>query len=227
MNRLGLAAPNRIRCQRAAVARPCRGSLRLRGLVVDTKTCARCGVTFSRSPNDRPRTWERRRFCSAECYWSRERLPIAERFWRFVQKSDGCWEWTGGRAGKGYGAFGIDRDHMAYAHRVSWEMHFGPIPTGLFVCHHCDNPPCVRPDHLFLGTVVDNAVDMVSKGRHRAGKPHRGESNLNAKLTEAAVRDIRTRRAAGERPIDLGREYGVTGSLITAIAARRAWKHVR
>jgi DNA-binding CsgD family transcriptional regulator len=88
-----------------------------------------------------------------------------ERFWRKVRKGEECWEWTGFRVPPlGYGRFRLN-DEQTWAHRVSWELTFGPIPEGLQVCHRCDNPPCVRPDHLFLGTPLDNVRDMIGKGR--------------------------------------------------------------
>lgn len=90
------------------------------------------------------------------------------RFWRHVEKTDGCWLWVGGRANGGYGRFGALPDRIVYAHRFSYELHKGPIPDGMFVCHSCDNPSCVRPDHLFAGHNVDNVRDMVAKGRLRS-----------------------------------------------------------
>lgn len=97
-----------------------------------------------------------------------------ERFWSRIRKSDGCWEWIArSKTRSGYGRleFGGVRQ---LAHRVSWKMHFGDIPTGLFVCHTCDNPPCVRPDHLWLGTNRDNIMDAEAKGRmrHASGASH-------------------------------------------------------
>lgn len=136
-------------------------------------TCPQCGTDFLQYPSNvksgaRP-------FCSRQCRIDYRKVhpytrgSIVERFWERVGKSDGCWEWTGYRAPAGYGQLGRGprNEGLALAHRLSWEFHYGPIPDGLLVCHRCDNPPCVRPDHLFLGTFVDNAQDMVSKGRHR------------------------------------------------------------
>lgn len=94
---------------------------------------------------------------------------VVTRFWRHVIKSadsNGCWTWDGAKHQPfGYGMFGTTRRKTVGAHRFSYEVHFGPIPEGLQVCHRCDNPPCVRPDHLFLGTQADNIHDMIRKGR--------------------------------------------------------------
>lgn len=100
---------------------------------------------------------------AAEPKRSRTKPPA---FWPRVQISDGCWEWQGSRSGYGYGTMKI-AGAVVYAHRFSWELHFGLIPPRMFVCHHCDNPPCVRPDHLFVGTATDNARDRNAKGRDR------------------------------------------------------------
>lgn len=92
-------------------------------------------------------------------------------FWAHVHFGPGCWTWLASKKHDGYGK----RKHngkMTTAHRVSFEMEFGPIPDGLAVLHRCDNPPCVRPDHLFLGTQQENIADMVAKGRHSRGAKH-------------------------------------------------------
>lgn len=102
--------------------------------------------------------------------------PLAERFWKRVdrvERPDACWLWKGTKTRLGYGQIGADaqpgiyRPAVLYAHRVAWELANGPIPTGLFVCHRCDTPGCVRPDHLFLGTQTDNMRDAAKKGRIR------------------------------------------------------------
>lgn len=143
-----------------------------------------------------------------------------ERFWKYVQKQDRCWEWAGVGRVAGYGRLRVSGGNKVLAHRFSWELHRGTIPDGLFVCHHCDNRLCVRPEHLFLGTAQDNVDDMMAKGR---GVESRGEANGNSKLTRAQVEDIRMRRARGEKRIDLAREFGVRPENVSLITAKKIW----
>ena len=153
-------------------------------------------------------------------FWS----YIMERFWNKVNKhaENGCWEWAAGPCGHwGYGGFTIDGRSM-YAHRVSWMFEHGPIPDGLYVLHKCDNPPCVNPDHLFLGTHTDNMRDMVEKGRARGGSLP-GESNGQAKLTEADVLAIRADKRTQQAIAD---EYGVSRRAIGYIKNRKTWTHI-
>lgn len=90
---------------------------------------------------------------------------VVNKFWAKVNKTDGCWEWTGATTHNGYGSFTVDGRGVR-AHRYSWRLHYGDDPGRMLVCHTCDNPKCVRPDHLFLGTTVQNERDKVAKGRH-------------------------------------------------------------
>lgn len=150
---------------------------------------------------------------------------IAERFWEKVHKTETCWFWVGSRSAKGYGFLGCCAVHnfkLLRASRVSWEIHFGEIPPSRYVLHHCDNPPCVRPDHLFLGTNSDNQRDSVRKGRHGSiTKPQRtarGERLPQSRLTEKKVIEMRKRYLAGGVTYqELGEAYGV--GHVTALRA--------
>jgi hypothetical protein len=134
-------------------------------------------------------------------------------FW--ASASPGCWEWGGARDKDGYGQtrFGMKR---VKAHRKAWELLEGPIPDGLYVLHQCNNPPCIRPDHLYLGTALDNGIDR--KGRER---PHRS----NYTLSRAEVMDIRSRYESGTiRQVDLAHEYGVHQATISKIVLGKSYR---
>jgi hypothetical protein len=151
--------------------------------------------------------------------------PIAERFWEKVAKSDGCWLWTAFRTEKGYGKLAGSRSPVR-AHRVSYELAFGHIPEGLCVLHRCDNPPCVRPDHLFLGTEADNSADMKAKRRGR-GPAMQGTAHPRAKLTDEQV--VAIRAAYQPRIVSaavLAAKFGVSRATIDGIVSGRYWKHL-
>lgn len=157
---------------------------------------------------------------------SRKRLTRAERFWPKVDECGlgECWEWTARRHKQGYGLLSEwdgSRRSRLLAHRVSWEIANGPIPAGLHVLHHCDNPPCVNPAHLFLGTQVDNNLD-----KHRKGRTPCGEDTAMAKLSADAVREIRRRGHAGEMQTALSREFAVSRRQIGRIVERDSWRSV-
>lgn len=149
-------------------------------------------------------------------------IPLSERFWRHVQRGEGCWEWTGCLHDGGYGLIRVDGRNRR-AHRVAWQLSHGAIPEGLRVCHTCDNPPCVRPDHLFLGTDADNMRDKTAKGRARW---HRGSANSMAKLTEALVQTIRAEAAAGVTYRAIARVHGIHFTTVGGIVRRQIWSHV-
>lgn len=145
------------------------------------------------------------------------------RFEANVQKSDGCWVWMGRLTRRGYGSVLSARPkrRAMAAHRISWELYRGPIPEGMLVLHRCDYPPCVNPDHLFLGTVADNNRDMVEKGRST-----RGERHPKARLKACDVLEIRRLSESGATNQAVATMFGVSDSTIDAIRNRRRWNHV-
>lgn len=151
-----------------------------------------------------------------------ERTIDARRFWAKVEKAKGndCWEWIAYRNALGYGVFGVGGHRTMLAHRVSFTLTYGEIPADRIVCHKCNVPSCVRPDHLYLGTHASNAADCIRAGR----KPiWRGESHPRAKLTACQVAEIRQRYAAGVGILQLANDYPVGKSQIWNIASRREW----
>jgi hypothetical protein len=155
--------------------------------------------------------------------------PPSERFWPKVHKTDGCWFWTGSRDRKGYGRININYIPQL-AHRIAWELACSPVPAGLFVLHKCDNPPCVRPDHLYVGTHIDNMRDArerrrMKTERFRASR-QRGEARPHSKLTENQVREIRALREDGATMTSLAAHYGVAKNCIRNIVLRKRWAHV-
>ena len=156
--------------------------------------------------------------------------PLQDRLLGRVRKADsGCWEFTGSTAQGGYGSI-YDHSKRRYvkAHRASWELKNGPIPDGLCVLHHCDNPPCVNPDHLFLGTHQDNVDDRECKGRGKwdAANLYRGFNRHAAKLAEEQVREIRRLAAEGKRPKDLAARFDTHVVNIRLIIRGKTWRGV-
>lgn len=162
--------------------------------------------------------------CAMELVGDANRRPVGERFWKFVEpipEGDGCWIWTGSQTPKGYGYFWFTGGKWRSAHRASWEIHNGPIPDGLHVLHRCDNPPCVNPAHLFLGTGLDNSRDCYRKGRAKLGAQRFG-----AKLDDAKVIEIRRRLANKEQQAAIAREFGISTAVLYNIRMGIKWKHV-
>lgn len=130
----------------------------------------------------------------------------------------GCWIFMGYLTPCGYGQISVATSKCQFAHRVSYELFCGPIPNGMHVLHRCDVPACINPDHLFIGTHIDNVADMVAKGRNT-----RGETVGNSKLTAADVLAIRSSVAKG---IELARTTGFSPGTISLVRNKKIWKHI-
>jgi len=176
--------------------------------------------------------------------------PFEERFWARVQKSDGCWIWTGNKTPQGYGSTynaGYYEGRREHAHRISYRMAYGDFPREMLVCHKCDNPPCVRPDHLFLGTANDNQQDAKNKNRLPTGDRHwshrrpdlvpkghkrpyaiwsRGSKNPQSKLTEQDILYIRELAHLKVKYRTIAKAFNVSDDSVEKIIHRKSWKHI-
>lgn len=191
------------------------------------KSCAHCSRTFAAYPS------QHRIYCSRRCYWTamsgtakgfsgRYVIHTDDDFWNLVDKSGACWIWRGRRNKRGYGHPCI-HGRPILAHRHAWILTRGEIPAGLCALHHCDNPPCVNPDHLYLGTYADNARDREERGRRIYAH---GSALAHARLTEKAVLEIRARCSAGETQRALAREFNVNYRTIGVVVRRQTWRHI-
>ena len=153
--------------------------------------------------------------------------PLEVRFWRQVDKSrnSDCWNWLGGVDTRGYGQIwaGSPTNKGARVHRISFNLHMGEIPSGLLVCHTCDNKLCVNPAHLFLGTSKDNAQDKKLKGRchHMIG-----EHNGRAKLSEKDIQSIRYLYGLGSCIADIARLYKTPHATLCCVVHSKTWRHL-
>lgn len=188
--------------------------------------CPTCGKEFFPRVADVNRG--RGIYCSFRCHVTRPPKPLKERFLEKILIGDGCWLWTGGLSSKGYGQLTIGSKYSKEfpkknltASRVAWEVFNGPIPDGLCVLHDCDEPACVRIDHLFIGTNDDNSKDAVSKGRMQ-----HGINRHNAILNDAIVVEIRRLARSGLSQILIGLNLGFTRDTVAKVVQRKNWKHV-
>jgi hypothetical protein len=143
--------------------------------------------------------------------------PLAERFWRYVYRTPTCWIWFGAKKELGYGVMGRGRrgEGIIKAHRASWEIHHGPIPEGRNVLHRCDRPECVNPEHLYLGSLEDNARDMAM--RDRVG------GCCTRRLNKQDVLAIRAHQGPQR---EMMKKYNISQAHVSDIKLRRCWKHV-
>lgn len=184
-----------------------------------TRVCPRCA--FERAVTSFQMIHGGFRGPCLEC----RRADAIDRFWAKVQKVDGCWTWSGYvNPQTGYGSLSMLGERGLTAHRVSWRLHIGDVPDGQCVCHRCDNRVCVRPDHLFLGSVAENNQDMWGKGR---GVAPRGEQVWTAKLSPEVVQAVRAARDTDRVSYrKLGQLFGISARNAEQICKRRIWRNV-
>ena len=154
---------------------------------------------------------------------------LEERFWKFVEKHDGCWSWNGSRQAKGYGLIqdsvtnGNRRGKTLLAHRVSYQLHYGDLQEGDYVLHSCDNQQCTNPAHLRKGTQSENIKEAIAK-RRKFVPSAKGEENPKSKLTEEQVRFIKSHPELGHKAIaDM---YGLSPNCIRGVRIGRTWTHI-
>lgn len=188
------------------------------------KLCGNCGNEFTRPHNLSATNWKKQSYCSRMCFGAvtsrrnaEKRQPLAAKFETFFARGEGCWEWQGTRGTGGYGLMQWNRK-IFRAHVLALELDGRPVPKGMMGCHNCDNPPCVRPSHLYVGTPKQNAEDATARNASRTGS-----NNCNAKLTEDDVRTIRGMRITHAK---IAEQFGVSKVTIDKIFEGKSWRHV-
>jgi hypothetical protein len=181
--------------------------------------CVECGTEFYAPPSHR----EKRSYCSRKCRASAQskwqHVPLADRFWEKVDKSGECWIWTAAMLKTGYGSIRVEGKALR-AHRVAYELTHGKIPEGMLLRHSCDNPKCVNPAHLIVGTKRENTQDALERGQHVVGEDH-----YKAKIPNQAIDTIRAALAAGVSGKYLAKQFGVDQSMISQIKHGRKRKY--
>jgi uncharacterized C2H2 Zn-finger protein len=194
--------------------------------------CDYCGSLFNRAESQIRLRGGEHAFCCKHHEFSFKEEMAAVRFWNSINfdGDNGCWIWVGCTSEYGYGLISWKwpgrKSRSTLSHRVSWLLNMGEFDYSLDVLHKCDNPPCVRPSHLFLGTAADNMHDMDAKGRRRS-KPSIGEKHPMSKLRDRDVVLIKSMLSAGDMVHDVARCFGVSPHTIYKIRSGQLWSHVR
>lgn len=188
------------------------------------KICENCQSVFYKDVRYSAKYWQRQKHCSQRCAgqsWKRRcaeaRAPIEQMFHAKYERGEYCWNWTSTKDKDGYGLLFYQKK-IYRANKLALQFAGTPVPDGYYACHKCDNPACVNPSHLYVGTPQQNSDDCRIRGRGQ-----KGEKVHSAKLTEA---DVRLIRSSFETDEETGKRFGVSRSNISMIRSRRTWKHV-
>ena len=185
------------------------------------RTCKYCCEEFTCKPSYTKRRGKTAEYCSHPCYIAYIKSP--QYFWSLVIKTETCWLWSGYLTPEGYGQIRWNRKCRA-ASRVAYELTYGPVESSkTFVLHRCDNPPCVRPDHLKTGTAADNSRDMTERNRQSKGE-HRHNAKLNTEKVRAMRQEYVKRRITFKY---LARKHGVSIATAANVIYGKTWKHIQ
>lgn len=186
----------------------------------ENKTCLSCGETFYRKKVNTWAYWSKAKYCSSKCYGTAHKAASAAsrpsreaKFSEWFTRSDGCWEWHGAKDKDGYGIFNYGRKNSR-APKIALELAGRPVPRGMMACHTCDNPGCVRPDHLYPGTPKQNVADMIQRGR----------ANYAKKLTSEQASQIR--HMPGDHG-EIAAAFGVSRSNVSMIKHGKIWRNAQ
>jgi len=186
---------------------------------IENRNCKLCNNIFTVNP------WSPKVFCTAYCGYKNRKKTIQERFNEKVlpPNENGCMLWIGGKGKQGHGRFEYN-NRLGGAHRYSYELHIGEITKGMFVCHKCDIPSCVNPEHLFLGSPKDNMIDAKNKGRGNCG---RFENHGSAKLSKEEVKQIRDLYNSNiYSQAELSRLYNIKPPAMGSIVHNKTWRNI-
>jgi hypothetical protein len=150
-------------------------------------------------------------------------ISIEQKLLRYAVSENGCWNWVATKDRDGYGLLTHHRGKQIRAHRASYEFHVAKIPVGLLVCHSCDNPSCINPNHLFVGTSKENTRDMLDKNRRPV---LRGERHPNAKLTNVQVTQIKQLRSENRLLKDIANQFNISFQTVSSITKGTTWNNI-